>query len=464
MPGGLCTAWDRGPYRFDGCLQWLLGTHPSSTFHQIWRELGVFAGQQIVNHDEFIRIEGADGEALSVVGDLDALAREFTRIAPEDAARIRRLVRAARRCAPLEPPIEKPLEIMSPLEKLRTGLRYLPMVPVIARWKKLPLTAYLARYQNPFLREALGVLAGDARVSALVLVMVLALRSRKNAGYLAGGSRALTQAMANRYASLGGLVRCNATVDAVAVANGRASGVRCADGTDVPAAVVVSCADGHTTLFKMLGGRFVNEDIRFAYETCETFHALVQVSLGINTTFPGAPHALSLRLPHPLRVDNETRHPRIEVTIYNANSALCPEGKTVMTTRLFSRCEYWVNLRHTNPDLYQMEKENILREVVGALDRRFPGLARNLECSDVATPATFVRHTGNWRGSFQGWLPTPRILGRRLPRTLPGLEDFYMAGHWVEPGGGLPFAALSGRYVAQLICARKGRRFVATER
>src|ERR1700691_2935582 len=43
LPGGLCTSWDRGPYVFDGCLRWLLGTSPPSVFHQIWTELGAFA-------------------------------------------------------------------------------------------------------------------------------------------------------------------------------------------------------------------------------------------------------------------------------------------------------------------------------------------------------------------------------------------------------------------------------------
>lgn len=97
------------------------------------------------------------------------------------------------------------------------------------------------------------------------------------------------------------------------------------------------------------------------------------------------------------------------------------------------------------------------------LDKRFPGLAENVDRSDIATPATFVRYTGNWQGSYEGWLPTPRILGRRIPYTLPGLEDFYMAGHWVVAGGGLPSAALSGRYVAQMICAHRGKVFAATE-
>jgi len=162
-------------------------------------------------------------------------------------------------------------------------------------------------------------------------------------------------------------------------------------------------------------------------------------------------------------VDDKTRHSRMEVETFGSNSALCPEGKTVMTVRLSSLCEYWINLRNNSPGRYKAEKESILRAVIDVLDGRFPGLAQHLECSDIATPATFVRYTGNWQGSYEGWLPTPRILGRRIPYTLPGLKDFYMAGHWVVAGGGLPSAALSGRYVAQMICARDGKVFAATK-
>jgi phytoene dehydrogenase-like protein len=43
------------------------------------------------------------------------------------------------------------------------------------------------------------------------------------------------------------------------------------------------------------------------------------------------------------------------------------------------------------------------------------------------------------------------------------LKGFYMAGHWVVAGGGLPSAALSGRYAAQMICARHGKTFAASE-
>jgi phytoene dehydrogenase-like protein len=49
-----------------------------------------------------------------------------------------------------------------------------------------------------------------------------------------------------------------------------------------------------------------------------------------------------------------------------------------------------------------------------------------------------------------------------MRKTLPGLRNFYMAGQWVEAGGGVPTAAMSGRSAIQLICAHDGQPFVAS--
>jgi len=50
----------------------------------------------------------------------------------------------------------------------------------------------------------------------------------------------------------------------------------------------------------------------------------------------------------------------------------------------------------------------------------------------------------------------------RMSKTLPGLNNFYMVGQWVEPGGGLPPAAYSGRNLIQILCKRDRRKFITT--
>ena len=393
---------------------------------------------------------------------MDKLAQEFKRVAPEDGALIDKLVRDARRCAPLEPPLENPLELMTHFEKMKLGLSILPMVPAILRHKNLPIPAYVARFKNKFLREALQIIVGNEDMSALVLVMLLAFRTRNNTGFVAGGSWDFAMAIADRYTRLGGTVRYKTRVASVKVENNRAIGVLCADGMFVPASTVVSCADGHTTIFKMLDGKFVDKKILYLYEHCQPFPAIVQVSLGIKKLFPDAPHTLNLPLRQPLRVDDQKPYDRLEVETFGSESGLCPEGTSVMTVRLQTRYEFWMGLKKDDVQRYRAEKKQVVHDIIAALDQRFPGLAAQVERSDIATPATFVRYTGNWQGSYEGWLPTPRILGRRIPYTLPRLKNFYMAGHWVVAGGGLPSAALAGRYVAQMVCAQNGKTFAAT--
>lgn len=463
LPGGLCTAWKRGPYVFDGCMRWLLGTNPTSVFHQLWKDLGVIDGRAILASNEILRFETADGKSISIPANLDEIAREFKRVAPEDSKQIDLLIRDAGRAAPHEPPIEKPVNLMPLLEKLQTGLRYLPLIPVAFRWKNLPIGTYLKRYKNAFLRNTLTAIVGNEALPTLVLVMVLAFRTRNNAGFVAGGSLDFATSIADRYIRLGGTLRYQTRVSSIQVQRGRAVGVKCADGTFIPASTVVSCADGYTTIFKMLGGRFVDKKIRRLYEKGNLFPALIQVSLGIGKVFADAPRTLNLALHQPLEVDDRTRHDRLEIETFGSDSRLCPEGTSLMTVRLPACYDFWAGLKERDPDRYSVEKENVLRRIVAILDKRFPGLAQSIENSDVATPATFVRYTGNWRGSYQGWLPTPRVLERAIPNTLPGLNDFYMAGHWVAVGGGLPIAALSGRFAAHTICAARGKPFLTTE-
>jgi phytoene dehydrogenase-like protein len=107
---------------------------------------------------------------------------------------------------------------------------------------------------------------------------------------------------------------------------------------------------------------------------------------------------------------------------------------------LTSDYAYWTDLKR-DPERYRVEKEKIADQVIALLDRRYPGLAGQVEMRDVATPFTWERYTGNWRGSFEGWLITKKTLPPfHMSKTLPGLKNFYT---W--PGNGSNPAAVCPR-------------------
>lgn len=80
---------------------------------------------------------------------------------------------------------------------------------------------------------------------------------------------------------------------------------------------------------------------------------------------------------------------------------------------------------------------------------------------DVATPLTFERITGNWKGSITGWKLTPELATTKILKTLPGLDNFWMVGHWVMAGGGLPVGVSTAREVIWNQCRKDKRKFPA---
>ena len=103
--------------------------------------------------------------------------------------------------------------------------------------------------------------------------------------------------------------------------------------------------------------------------------------------------------------------------------------------------------------------------VTDFLESLYPGFRTQIEVVDEATPLSYERYTGNWLGSTCGWLLTKETMPMMIKgvrKTLPGLDNFYLAGQWVEPGRSVPIVAMSGRNVIQLICHTDGRPFVTT--
>jgi len=131
---------------------------------------------------------------------------------------------------------------------------------------------------------------------------------------------------------------------------------------------------------------------------------------------------------------------------------------------LKSDYDYWQRIYGRR--LYDTEQLQVAEQLLALIEERQPGIRGRVEVTDIATPVSFERYTGNWQGSTCGWLLTPqmmRLMIQGLPKTLPRLRNLYMAGQWVEPGGSVTLCAASGRSAIQMICAADGRPFEGSE-
>jgi phytoene dehydrogenase-like protein len=237
-----------------------------------------------------------------------------------------------------------------------------------------------------------------------------------------------------------------------------------ADGREIHANRVISAADGFSTINHMLEGKYKAPELQEYYDKGEIFPPLVMVSIGVNRDLSDQPNTVVHMLDKPITIAGKDE-PNIQVKHYCYDPTLAPAGKSVVMTMFNSNYDYWKKLAE-EPERYDAEKKQAALTVISTLDRYIPGFEKDVETVDVATPLTTERYTGNWQGSFEGWLITTKNMSKLftggLPHTLPGLKNFYMVGQWVEPGGGLPTAGMSGRSILQKICKEDGKEFVTS--
>jgi len=454
IAGGLATAWKRQGYTFENCVHWLVGSKPGGDLNAMWREVFDIDKLRFYEGEEFQRVEDG-GKTLVIYRDVDRLEHELLEKAPRDEAAIRDMTATIRKFSKMKMPGPE-----GGLSLIGAFFSIIPMMPAYNRVKKLTVADYGRRFTAPPLRRFFG--SGLNELSAVAILMSLAWMNNKNAAYPIGGSPAMIGLIEENYRALGGRIRFKAPVETITVESGRAAGVVLEDGERIAADAVVSAADGYATIFKMLEGKYISPKLRAAYDSYALFPSYVQVSLGIADPFAGEPGFLGLALPEPLRIDPSTQTGDLSFRIFNFDPTFAPPGKTAVVAFLATYdYAYWERLRASDAGRYAAEKKRLADAAIAVLESRFPAARGKVEVVDVATPATVIRYTGNWKGSMEGWLITPKSGIRALPATLPGLKNFVMAGQWVNPGGGLPTGLMGGRTAAKKICREMGMRFLA---
>jgi phytoene dehydrogenase-like protein len=459
-PGGLCSAWRRRGFTFDGCIHWLMGSGRSSNMHHIWEELG--AGDlDYLEWDTYMVAALPDGDAFTIYTDPDRLEAELLRLGPEDAGFARLVaskVRAVAR-ADLPPAYDK----LGFGEAMRLLAAMPAALPVLTKWTRIPLQRLVDELKSERLRGAFRAMFGDAMrdFPAGGLFMMLGYMAKKSAGYPLGGSLAFARAIESKYLSLGGKIRYGAKVDRIVVEGGRAVGLEGAWGW-ARGDYIVSAGDGRDLLDRLLGGRAAGGELDSAFKGLKRYPSLLYLGLGLDKDCAGLPHMQVFELEKPLVLEGGALElGRLSLRLFNFDPSLAPAGKTSATVMIETyNDEYWTGLAARDPAAYSAEKGRVVDAVIAAIDSRLPGFASWVEVADLATPRTFIRYTNNWRGSYEGWLPTSSSFMRSLPRSIPGIAGLHLVGQWLSPGGGLPPAGMDGRNLARKLCRAEGRRFL----
>jgi phytoene dehydrogenase-like protein len=473
-PGGLCTSWERGDYRFDGCVHWLMGSNESNPFYLLWSELIDMSTLEFKHHETRMDLEVKEtrnrygSNVFHLYTNLKKLSDYLIDLAPEDKTVINQLIRSMRKMQGYEipPMIQSVPELLPFWQKIRF-IKHLPLLLFMMKWRKETNFTFARKLKNPFLKEVFQLLFDGDEVPLLVMTLPLAFNDKSGVGYPVGGSLSFARKIEERYISLGGTLSYNSSVDEIITENGHAKGVILSDGRIMPSDITISAADWKYTLFHALKGKFTSEKILALKDQrqLEVYYSVFLLSLGMSRSFKEMPPMQRFPLKKELVSPDGTRHTMMELHCYNYDPTMAPDGKCVVAVKFYTKKgEYWIDLRNSDPEEYKKQKKLFAGKIIEILEEKFGSIKEAIEETDIATPATYQRYTNNWKGSTQGWLPGKNLIAPSpVNAVIPGLKDFYLAGQWTQPGGGLPVAIKSARTVAQMICHRYHKPFVISK-
>jgi phytoene dehydrogenase-like protein len=459
-PGGVASCWRRGEYLIDGGIHFIMGHRPEDAASAVFREMGLDLGADVAEMRIYGRyVDENKGRRVDVTRDLDRLARDLKGYSGEDLAVIDALIEGARRFRGLDrgrAGLGRPPELRNPLARLGEIWAARRVWRLFSGVYARSLSDFARCCADPWLRRFLtGLFLPDA--PAWFVCFLLALLSDGGLGYLKRGSLEFVLSLERRFRDLGGQVEYNAEAERILVEKGRTAGVRLEDGRVLPAAAVISAADGRDTLFRMLGGAYVDKPTARRYASWKLAPAGVTASFGLRREFPNEAPLTTISLMHPLLL-NGAKVEDILVRIFNYSPAFAPRGRSVLQAWVESDFDAWQGLRDRDPSRYAEEKRRAADDILKRLEKHYPGISSQVEVADVATPATVWRYTRNHRGASLAWMPTPRFYKTPLRRTLMGLSGFFLAGQWVAGSGVIP-CLYSGRHAVELLCRSSRKPF-----
>jgi phytoene desaturase len=456
QPGGKMNRVEAAGFRFD--------TGPSLiTMPGVFAELFRAAGRRM---DDYLRLQPldplcrywfADGARLETSSDLARMVPALARLAPGDVggflaflAHSRRLYeRAARPFLFGERPRPADLLARRGLDTLRIDA-LATVDGVVRRFFRDPRLIQLfdryATYNGSSPYRAPGTLC-----------LIPFVEFGGGGWYIPGGLYTLVESLVALCGELGVDLRLGTRVARVEIAvtggRPRATGLRLADGSVVPADTVIVNADplwAREALFaprqRGLGGRAgrPQDDL-----SCSGFVLL----LGTDCRWPQLAHHnifFSADYPAEFRAIFEERRPAPDPTIYvSYTSASDPTQAPPGHGNLF----VLVNAPpEPDPALWDRWAGPVAARILDGLERGgLPGLRRHIVYRQMITPADFARRFNAYGGALYGYASHSKGAAFARPANrAPGVRGLFFVGGSAHPGGGVPLALLGARLVARL--------------
>lgn len=461
--GGACMGWERQGCHIDGCIHWLVGANPNSPTYKLWEETGALTPEiEIYNIDNFCAVDFGDGKVISMWADLERFERELVAFAPEDEKEIKKLCKLIKRFERINAPCEKPADLMNLGDLIKIAFSMAGDYLLVEKYSKVDCKDYAKKFKNPYVRRWIAEQV-IANYNFMTFLFMFAHCTSKDGGIPIGGSLEMVKRMTAYAESLGAKFRSGVEVEKIDVEDGKAVGVTLKNGEKLTADWVVSATPAEYTLKNLLGGKYQVKSVEERVKDRKVYpvYTFTTAVFKVNAEVSDHPISHKIYVDEPIIMEKE--HFAATFRNYSYDKTLkVPQGCSVVQGALGGNDNmyfWWKNVKEQGD--YKAKKQEIAQKILKIYLTRYPHLKDKIEIIDVITPLTYQRYLNGRNGSFQGFVHTAKGKSMMQKGEIKGLKNFIFSGQWLISVGGLPPAAMTGKFAVQRICKHDGVKFKA---
>ncbi len=300
--------------------------------------------------------------------------------------------------------------------------------------------------------------AGDPRAPGSIMSVAYTdtdlFTEPRDMGIPSGGMGGITQAMARAAESLGVEIRTNSPVDRIVVRDGRAVGVRLADGEIVEADVVLSNADPKRTFLSLVDEKQLAPDLARGVRRLKTdvsylkFHAALD-ELPDFSGYLGARYDENLLVQVRIcpsveyfqqsadeaRAGLPSSSPVMHIQIPSVlDKSLTPEGKHVMSI--------WALYAPVKPRVGAWDdlREQTGERMIDTIEEYAPGFRKSVRDWELFTPQDLEERVGLTDGNIRHLdITSAQMFANRPSMLMSGyrtpVDGLYLCGAGTHPGG-----------------------------
>ncbi len=453
-PGGRCNTYAEAGFTFDTGPSILLMV---DTLRELFRSVGRDIGEylELVRLPFNYRIRFGDGAQLDMSSDEAAMRRQLEAMEPGAGDQYLRFLADAgykyrvSRQRFTDRNFRNWAEFFTP-----ANLYYMTRLNALT-----PLTNFAARYfKDPRLRLALTfqtMYLGLAPSDAPAIYSLLSYTEiRDGIWYPMGGMYSIPRALVRLLAELGGDLRLGCEAQEITVRNGRASGVRLVDGSELEADVVICNADLPHSYSSLVPPRYRAPYTEARLERLRYGCSALMLYLGVDKVYDGLfHHNVFLAKDTEENFDQIFKRHRLPLDpsfyvhcVTRTDPAMAPAGADsvyvlVPVPRIYEGMDWAAE----GPRYRELVLDRV--ESVAA-----PDIRKHIVVEKMVTPPDWADSYHLRHGATFGLAHDFFQVGYMRPHNkAKALDGLYFVGAGTVPGGGVPMVVIGARLVAQRI-------------